>query len=41
MTESTHARWLERHLPVTTLPPTTIKGKAEALTLHRLEWDAP
>jgi adenylate cyclase len=39
MTESTHAGWNERHLPVTQLPPTTVKGKTEALTLHRLEWD--
>ncbi|WP_434388266.1 adenylate/guanylate cyclase domain-containing protein [Melittangium boletus] len=40
LTEATYARWHQRDWPVTPRGPTFVKGKTEALTLHRLEWEA-
>jgi adenylate cyclase len=41
MTEATFERWRERSWATTALPPTLVKGKQEALKLHRLEWHEP
>jgi adenylate cyclase len=38
LTQSTFERWRDRAWPTEQLPPITVKGKAEALTLHRLDW---
>ncbi|MBZ4400791.1 GAF domain-containing protein [Myxococcus sp. MISCRS1] len=39
LSEATRVRLRESRWPLTTLPPTHVKGKQEALTLHRVEWD--
>ena len=41
MTEATFSQWKERAWRSTPLPPALVKGKAEALSLHRLEWQEP
>jgi len=41
MNATTFERWRERAWPTSALPATRVKGKQDALSLHRLEWRGP